>query len=59
MEVVVTEVVGLSDLGDTSSVGGLSSILSIDWPSTSRTLYLLYRGTWEGEVRKEVVRLLP
>ncbi|KAK4826730.1 hypothetical protein QYF61_010983 [Mycteria americana] len=48
-----------SGLGDTSGVDGLSSPSSIDWTSTSRASYLLYRGTWEGKVGKEGVRLPP
>lgn len=36
-----------------------SSTSSLDWPSTSRAPYLLCRGSWEGEVGKEGVRLQP
>jgi len=56
VEVLKIQRVGLSDLGNTSGVDGPSSI---DWPSTPRASYLLYTGTWEGEVGEEGVRLPP
>ena len=60
VEVVLIQEVRSSDLGDdTSGVDGLSSPSSIAWPSTSRASYLLYRGTWGGEVGKEGLRLPP
>jgi len=55
----VIQGVGPSDFGNTSGVVGLSFTSSIDWPSTSSTSYLLHRGTWEHEVGKDEVRLLP
>ncbi|KAK4825622.1 hypothetical protein QYF61_001302 [Mycteria americana] len=42
--------------GDTSGIDGPSSPSSIDWPSTSRASYLLCRGTWEGEIREELIK---
>lgn len=57
MEVVVTQGVGLSDSCNTSGADGPPSSSSIDQPSTSS--YLLYRRTWEGEVGKKGIYLLP
>ena len=59
VEVFVIQGVDLSDLGNTSDLDIPSSTSSIDWHSTSRATYLLYRGTWEGEVGMEGVHLLP
>lgn len=56
---VVIHGVALSGLRYISGVGRLSSISFIDWSSSTRISYLLYRGTQESEVGKEQVCLHP
>jgi len=57
--VVVIQGVDLSDLSNISGVHGPSCTSSLVWHSTSRSSYLLYRGTWECEVGKEGLHLSP
>jgi len=57
VEVVAISRVDLSDSKNTS--GGSPSMSPINWPSTSKASYLLYRDIWEGKVDKEEICILP
>lgn len=52
VEVVIIRAMCLPNPVTNSGVNGPSSSSSIDWPSIYRASYLLYGGTWEGEVDK-------
>lgn len=57
-EVLVCRV-GCPPLGNSSNLNGFSSTYSSPWSSDSRVSYLLFKGTWRGEVGQQGIHLPP